>query len=380
MTTIAERKTLFPGGERSDGSPKRPDESPFGFLCRTANPRFAQGRHFFEAIFARYPEEHQSHLRGRFRSTKAEQHQGAMLELLLFAALGCHGVEVSEETPDFRVKSGNERWSLEATSLTPEAHDMPQEVRTIVGTIERELQSSDYYLSLRLSGSVRSTPSKRQYLRPLQRLLDTPWDVSQSRRISIQINGLQLTATLIRKGSSRGISHSIIGSQSYSDAEISPKPETTRSVRKVLATKARKVGHHGHSERVWLALAIPDHELATGFDELILRALYGVDEFGSVVHTGQSFWFRRNRGSVRTRVEGVIVLGPLLWWALQSREMFCRVYLSPWSEARPPMPIRRLPAVKYDPAGRVIRYDGERLGALVADSIGHRYLVERAKG
>ena len=84
MTTITQGKTLFDGGERSENIPMRPDESAFGFLPRTADPRFAQGRHFFEAIFSRYPEEHRSHLRGRFRSTKADQHQGAMLELLLF--------------------------------------------------------------------------------------------------------------------------------------------------------------------------------------------------------------------------------------------------------------------------------------------------------
>lgn len=367
MAASTQQNMLFDVGTPKDSGSMRHDESAFGFLSRTDRPKFAQGRLFFEQVFARYPEEHQAHLRSRFRSDRAEQHQGAILELLLFAALERHGVKVRDDTPDFSVDNDNEHWYLEATSLTPEKFGIPQGVRTVVGTIARELRSNDYYLSLSLRGSLKSTPSKKQYLRQLQDLLDTPWDESPLRRESIQIDGLRLTAGLIRKGSSRGISHSVIGIQSYGDAEIGVNPETSRAIWKTLAAKARKIAQKEEGERVWLAVGVPDDTLATGSDDLILDALYGVGESGSVSDKEERFWFRRGRDESRTRIEGVIALGPLLWWALDSSEMFCRLYLSPWTQCRPPMPIRRLPTIKVRADGKTLRFNGEKLGTLIGD-------------
>lgn len=131
-------------------------------------------------------------------------------------------------------------------------------------------------------------------------------------------------------------------------------------------TKARKTGSRAHGERVWLAVAIPDDELATGLDDLILHALYGLDELGSVAGSGESFWFRCDRTRVRTSVDGVVVLGPLLWWAMEHHEMSCRVYRSPWTDRRPPMPIRRLPTVGVREDRKIVRSDGERFGALIS--------------
>ena len=290
-----------------------------------------------------------------------------MAELLLFAALGSHGLEVSADTPDFCMGSGDSRWWLEVTSLSPDIFDMPKRVRTIVDTIGQELRSSSYYLNLRLRGSPESTPKKERYLRPLRDLLDTPWDESPSRRESIQIDGLRLTATLIGKGSLRGTSSSVIGLRSHGNAELVVKPETSRALQKSLAAKARKINRRGLGQQVWLAVVVPDSMLAAGEDDLILHALYGVNEFGSVAGSGESFWFRRDRKPVRTRVQGVVVLGPLLWWALEHQEMFCRVYRSPWTDHRPPMPIRRLPTVRVREDRNIIRSDGERFGALIGE-------------
>ena len=367
MTINAQRKRLFDSGDRSDSGPMRPDESDFAFLNRTANPKFAQGRLFFEGTFARYPQEHRAHLRGRFRSKRAEQHQGAILELLLFAALGGHGVEVSDRTPDFWVGSGAERWCLEVTSLTPDKFDMPQGLRTMVATIAQELRSSDYFLNLSLRGTLESTPNKKRYLEPLRELLETPWDEAHFRSQCIRFDGMQLTATLMRKGSARGNSHSVIGMQSYGDAEIGVNPATRRALRKTLLAKARRIAQQRHCERAWLAVAIPDDELATGCDDLILDALYGVDHSGWMADSGESLWFRRDRTPVRTRIEGVVVLGPLLWWALESSEMFCRVYRSPWTEGRPPMPLYRLPTVGLTTDGVIMGSDGDRFGALIGE-------------
>lgn len=365
MTINAQRKTLFDSGDRSDSGPMRADESAFAFLNRTANPRFAQGRFFFEGIFARYPQQYRANLRGRFRSERAEQHQGAILELLLFAALRGHGVEVSDRTPDFWVGSGAERWCLEATSLTPDKFDMPRGLRTVVGTIERELRSSDYFLNLSLRGSLESTPNKKRYLEPLRELLETPWDEAHFRSRCIRFDEMELTANLMRKGSARGNSHSVIGIQSYGDAEIGVNPATRRALRKTLLAKARRIGQQRNCRRAWLAVAIPDDLLATGFDDLIVDAVYGVDRHGSHADSGESLWFRHDRTPVRTRIEGVVVLGPLLWWALESSEMFCRVYRSPWTEGRPPMPLCRLPAVRITADGMILGSDGDSFGALI---------------
>lgn len=121
---------------------------------------------------------------------RGEQHQGAILELLLFAALEGQGIEVSDRTPDFRVGSGDERWDLEATSLTPDNFDMPRGLRTVVATIARELRSSDYFVNLSSTGSLASTPpSKERYLKPLRRLSE--WSASaagswaSSRRLGV---------------------------------------------------------------------------------------------------------------------------------------------------------------------------------------------------
>jgi len=372
VTINAQRKTLFDRGERTDAGPMRHDESAFGFLNRTADPRFAQGRLFFEGVFARYPEEHRAQLRGRFRSKRDEQHQGAILELMLFAALEGQGVEVSDRTPDFRVGSGDERWCLEATSLTPDKFDMPRGLRTVVATIQRELRSSDYFLHLRLHGSLKSTPRKERYLKPLRELLETPLDKAHLGSVCIRFDGMQLTATLMPKGSPRGDSHSVIGIQSYGDAEIVVTPKATSALLKTLVGKARKIGERHRCARAWLAVAIPDDELAIGFDDLMLHALFGADHYGSVASSGESFWFRRDRSPVRTHIEGVVVLGPLLWWALESSEMFCRVYRSPWTERRPPTPLSLLPTVGITKTGAIMRSEGKQFAGLLGDQVRRR--------
>lgn len=70
-----------------------------------------------------------------------------------------------------------------------------------------------------------------------------------------------------------------------------------------------------------------------------------------------------------TAEDGVVVLGPLLWWAMVHHEMFCRVYRSPWTDRRPPMPIRRLPTVGVREDPKIVRSDGERFGALIGEQL-----------
>lgn len=116
--------SLFDSFVRTDNSPSPESEDPFTFLNRSARLDVQNIREEIERWFAAYPAEHQTDLRGRFRSTLSHQHEAAWWELYLhrlFTLLDFE-VEVHPELqnastrPDFKVTGPTGTFLLEAAT------------------------------------------------------------------------------------------------------------------------------------------------------------------------------------------------------------------------------------------------------------------------
>jgi hypothetical protein len=117
---------LFEDKIRTDREFKKPRESSYAFLNRSALPKFEQTRQLLEKWFQNYPatpEQNRVALRGRFRAKLEKQHYGAFFELYCheflrqqgFLVLPEYVVDESVGRPiDFLVQSP-ETFYLEAT-------------------------------------------------------------------------------------------------------------------------------------------------------------------------------------------------------------------------------------------------------------------------
>jgi hypothetical protein len=118
------RAKLFDSCERVDGRPASNMESSFEFLNRVCSPWWDRVRCELEQWFVDYPANHQRDLRGRFRSSKADQHWPAWWELYLFRLfthlqyeIEVHPkLESSNAKPDFYLRSP---YAISSPSVRP---------------------------------------------------------------------------------------------------------------------------------------------------------------------------------------------------------------------------------------------------------------------
>lgn len=153
----------------SDGT-----EPEFHYLQSSGRPEFFRIRELLEEWFASYPEEHKSELKQRFVKSKSDIHSPAF-ELALHATFMRHGADVqihpkvsdeTEKRPDFliRLPSGFEFY-LEAVLARGQSDDerkREQVVQTLYATINRRLDSPEYFWSVMILKQGSAAPNGKQ--------------------------------------------------------------------------------------------------------------------------------------------------------------------------------------------------------------------------
>lgn len=369
---------LFDVLERVDPDPSSYHESAFSFWNKSNWPEAKEYRDLSEDIFARYPEDRRRGLRKPFRSKKGHQHESAMLELLLFAVLRPFDVKVLADTPDFEFYSRGRAYSLEATACQ-ESEDIPVLFREVLDDINNRLSSPDYYLEVSGEGRLTDKPPAWKYCAPIERLLKTPrssviperLSTWPSIRIPLPEYGAQddygracaVRVRLIPGSPQPGAR--LVGIPDFGEASFLLDDEQRGADRILDAVrgKASKMKEPGNG---YIAVSFPEAFLLDTTDAAP-RALYGASrELNRLgVDSPRDYLWRPG---AHDHIQGVVVLGKLLPYALDDREMICRLYMSPGVDD-PPEPLSRLPRV-WLKGGEIRHQPGETLGALVRDGLG----------
>ena len=369
---------LFDTLERTDPEPSSYNEPTFSFWNRSAWPEASAYRNLSERIFTDYPEDRRNDMRRRFRSKEGNQHESALLELLLFAVLRPFRVKVRADTPDFEFCPSERTYLLEATACR-QPEDIPVLFQDILDDINNRLSSPNYYLQVSGEGRLTCKPPLRKYLVPLQELLKTP----RSRVIPEQLNtwpsmciplpeyGIQddygracaLRVQLIPGSPQPGAR--LIGVPDFGKGSLLLDDEQ-RGAGRILDAVQEKASKMEGCENGYIAVSLPEAFLLDTTDAAP-RALYGASrelKRLGVDSPRDYLW----RPGARDHIQGVVVLGKLLPYALDVREMICRVYKAPGAD-EPPEPLSRLPRVWLE-AGELRSQPGATLGALVRDGLG----------
>ena len=192
---------LFDVCDRTDPKPSSYHEPTFSFWNRSGWPEASRYRDLSEHIFADYPEDRRKDMRRRFRSKKGNQHESALLELLLFAVLRPFNVKVRADTPDFEFCPSQRTYLLEATACR-DPEDIPVLFQDILDDINTRLSSTNYYLQVSGEGRLTCKPPLWNYRVPIEDIakhaairgysravrdlafeVHTSWQIRHSRRL-----------------------------------------------------------------------------------------------------------------------------------------------------------------------------------------------------
>ena len=360
---------LFDACERTDKQPSSHGERTFYFWNRSAWEAAAEVRSLLEKTFAQYPTDRRRDVRRRFRSKRDDEHEGALLELLVFAMLNPSNVKVNADTPDFECGTGRKVYLVEAKAFGQytSADRLEQQV---LDTIEEKLKSPHFFLDIGVRGELESTPPHHTYIGPIEKLLETPPEGWDSLAAQAEINldcyaerTCRIGVSLLPKERDAP-EHPLIGVQwSGSTALLPLEVQWENRLFGELEKKAKKLKYR--SEPSYLAVSVPCYpQVPTS--SIATRVLYGLSTERKE-SASNSFWFKAGN-SRNKHVQGVVVCGKLLPHALDHREMVCRLYMAP-DAGDPPEPLSQLPRARFD-GKRVHFTKGETLGKLVRDGLG----------
>ncbi len=160
---------LFEDIEHKGEEGKPRSESDFSYLNRIDRVEARRIRAVLEDWFSRYPQEHQTDFRTRFRTS---EFHSAFFELLLHEILCSLNCDITvhpelqdceTKKPDFLVKLNNSKgFILEATSTTDMSKkEMGNEnIKDLIyDKINEKLKSPDYFIIIEILASSRETPS-----------------------------------------------------------------------------------------------------------------------------------------------------------------------------------------------------------------------------
>jgi len=184
------RKSLFDDMKRTDTSVMQHNESLFECLNRSSRREVVEIRDRLESWFERFPAESQDDVRGRFRSSDDNDHQGATFELFiheLLTRLGCivkvhPEVSGSRQRPDFLAQHKDCSFYIEATVVDPSeglcARNPLEE--DVVAKINK-LTSAHFYIFARVEGKLSRALSWQEVAKPFADLLEAhdPDDVQR---------------------------------------------------------------------------------------------------------------------------------------------------------------------------------------------------------
>jgi len=191
---------------RTDKEPRGYSEGHYTFLDRSARPQAENVRELINCWFSRYPIDGKKELRNRMNSGDERQFESAFFELFLhemLSELHC-GIDICPlpavekgKRPDFLVSHNvSNDFYLEAVNVTEKTDKSPAaeaRMNLVYDIIERNLDSQDFWLSLRIEGAPRESPPARRLVEHLSRWLRSlEWESVTS---DLKINGINRLPT-----------------------------------------------------------------------------------------------------------------------------------------------------------------------------------------
>lgn len=176
---MREMLRLFDQCDRTDALPARYYEPIFDGLNRLAWKNAERIRNLLDGWFVTYPVHHKMELRGRFRSQRNSDHQGAFFELFIHQLLIELGyiVEVNPltrlgNTPDFLAEmTSGETFFLDARVVDPKTlkHSLSEE---LVFDELNKLHCPDFWLTAKVRGVLLSSPPLKKIRETFQAWID----------------------------------------------------------------------------------------------------------------------------------------------------------------------------------------------------------------
>lgn len=156
---------LFDDKARTVLDPARYAETTFSYLDRSGRATIGAAREQLEAWFARYPDAHRAHLRGRISSARQSEQRSAWWELYLHESFlrGGYDVLVSSGTPDFTIDGPGGRFHIEATARFADPLEQSQARReAVLHDVLNDTKAGPWGLRLEIvsSGSASATASR----------------------------------------------------------------------------------------------------------------------------------------------------------------------------------------------------------------------------
>lgn len=199
---------LFSNSVRTDTSPRKPSESEYKFLDRSALPEHEQVRGLLERWFQDYPLDCQARFCRAFKLNRDRQHQAAFFELYCYILLRTHRFEIkieppitnSSHRPDFFAHSaGTPVCYVEAALVADPISDVGKEVilrqiREMIYT----LPSSNFWIGFHVHAASNNPFTTAQTAQVRSKLQE--WLQKHSQHdLRLNIGGWDITFSLIRK-------------------------------------------------------------------------------------------------------------------------------------------------------------------------------------
>jgi hypothetical protein len=369
---------LFDRIDRSDATPSDYQESIFDGLNRLAWKNAEKIRNLLDEWFADYPVDYQKELRGRFRSPRNSDHQGAFFELFVHRLLIDLGFKVEvnplthrSNTPDFLAETtSREKFYLDARVVEPQTlKNSPREERVFDEL--NKLHSPDFLLASMVRGELHSNPPLKRIRETFQAWIDQlhyemvkdcHTGLSGKFSKSFEHDGWTLTLDpLVRLEHLRGTPNP----RPFIPPPSADFVDSTIPIIQAVREKARRYRNLGSH----LVVAVNALDLAGVDRSDILKALFG---WAEVMEGGASAKITPTPGIRRadciwsaTKNTGVSAI--LLFNELQTNSIanapVC-LYENPWSSHSIPSFLRRVPRGIVD--GEMIRWrTGESLRSVL---------------
>lgn len=348
---------IFTQGERSDTEPKKYSESDFSFLNRSARSKSEHVRNKMEEWLSGYPTNEQSRLIVGLQSPDDLVFLSAHFELYLFTLLSRLGYSLevhpmtksSSKKPDLLARQTNELGVyFEATlaSDAPRLTNNQTKIMNQVYDILNEMDSPDFFIGLRISGSPRTQPKAKEIRKQVSEWLksldhDVIADLHQRDSIhglpNLEINheGWHIVFVPIAKSPMARGKPGIrpIGMQ-MTGFELT---KTKEAIRDAMGKKATR---YGAMDRPYI---IAINVLSPVVDqEDVLDALFGSEQISFRIDTPDDSppIYSRARDGVwlgpskpkNTRVSGVLIVQNLTPWTVAHSNV--TVYHNPWAQCR----------------------------------------------
>ena len=333
--------------------------SGFAFLNRTTDSKYVPLRDMLDDWFSRYPEEASNDLSARFRSSNEIDHVGAFFELVIHQLHIELGAEVhthfatgqtGPKIPDFFVTDPDLASSyVEATVVTGKSMErQAAEARMddIVETLNRLIESPNFWLSMERRGLPRAPAGAKQVAQEINRNLAKLDQAEKAAPVSgggsdsfpiwsFDLEGCVLTFQPFPKGDfARGKSSMRPIALQTGEFEF---VDDRGPIRKAITRKANRYGSLG----VPFVVALNCIEMIDEID--IMEALFGKEQFHVPVGldnkvTSEDIGFSRKPDGAWTnpigprysRVSAVLIAIHLRPWSIG--DVVIRLYHNPWAE------------------------------------------------